>query len=235
MASRSGPKELTASEPVVRSFLAGRLRGSELEDATQTVMQRALERREAYEAADRPRAWLLGVARNVAFEVLRARARAPVPTEEVDLAGDPLRVPFPTAEDQLNELEEHNQLYQALDGLRLEDQLALLMTYVDGLPGPQAAEMLGVSFPAFRQRLSRARRQAEQRIRELAETPIRVDPLAIRAWQRLLEPRSAGEQMLEASRRWGLDRLRVSSRPSEQANAHQETKSTGNIQDPVEE
>lgn len=193
MASRHGPEELAASEPAVRAFLANRLRGSELEDATQTVMQRALERREAFETADRPRAWLLGVARNVVFEVLRARSRAPVPTDEVEL-WDPLRPPLPTAEDRLHELEQHSQLYLALDGLRLEDQLALLMTYVDGIPGPQAAEMLGVSFSAFRQRLSRARRQAEQRIRALANQPTRIDPSALRMWQRLLEPSPLGSR-----------------------------------------
>lgn len=187
MASATGPAELASSEPVVRTFLANRLRGSELEDATQTVMQRALERWEAFEAADRPRAWLLGVARNVAFEVLRARARAPVPAGELELS-DPTQEPHPTAEEQLGTLERNSMLYRALDGLRLEDQLALLMTYVDGIPGPQAADMLGVSFGAFRQRLSRARRLAERRFRDLAEEPARVDLSAVRAWQRLLEP-----------------------------------------------
>lgn len=183
---------LASSEPAVRAFLASRLHGSELEDATQTVMERALERREAFETADRPRAWLLGVARNVAFEVLRARARAPVPTGQLELS-DPSIDPPPSAEEQLGAIEQHSLLYQALDGLRIEDQLALLMTYVDGIPGPQAASMLGVSFAAFRQRLSRARKQVERRMRDLSETPARVDPASVRAWQRLLDPaRSEG-------------------------------------------
>ena len=187
MASRHGPEVLAASEPAIRSFLASRLRGSEIEDATQTVMQRALERREAFETAARPRAWLLGVARNVAFEVLRARARAPVPTDEIELT-DPLKSPSPTAEDRISELEQNSQLYSALADLRLDDQLALLMTYVDGIPGPQAADMLGVSFAAFRQRLSRARRQAERRLRDLGDARPPLDPDTVRAWRRLLEP-----------------------------------------------
>ena len=189
MAQRSGLEQLASSEAAVRAFLAGRLRGSDLEDATQTVLERALERMEAFESAERPRAWLIGVARNVAFEVLRAKARAPVPAGEVELA-DPHREPSPTAEEQLGALQQHSLLYQALDGLRLDDQLVLLMTYVDGIPGPEAATILGVSFPAFRQRLSRARKLTERRIKELAHAPARVDPASIRAWQRLLSPGS---------------------------------------------
>lgn len=182
-----GSEELAASEPAVRAFLASRLHGSELEDATQTVMERALERMEVFSSAERPRAWLLGVARNVAFEVLRARARAPVPSGEIELA-DPTQEPSLNAEERLHLLEQSSLLYRALENLRLEDKLALLMTYVDGIPGPEAAQMLGVSFAAFRQRLSRARRQAERRIRDLSESPVSVDPAAVRSWQRLLEP-----------------------------------------------
>lgn len=104
--------------------------------------------------------------------------------------------------------ERHHLLYRALHGLRLEDQLALLMTYVDGLPGPAAAELLGVSFAAFRQRLSRARRQAERKIRDLAEEPPRVDPAVARSWQRFLQAEDA-QSAAEA--------LRASEQPSEAA------------------
>lgn len=185
---RRGPKELASSEPAVRSYLSGRLDPSEVEDATQTVLQRALERLEAYASADRPRAWLLGVARNVAYEVLRARAKGPVsPSGEDEGDADPA----PTAEERLDVIERNHRLYQALDGLRLDDQLVLLMTYVDGIPGPEAASMLGIGFAAFRQRLSRARKQAEQRMRALIELPAPVDPSAVRAWSELLADEGA--------------------------------------------
>ncbi len=176
---------LAHSEPVVRVFLARRLQGADVEDAVQTVMERALERKEALAAVERPRAWLLGIARNVVFETRRARARA-IPTDEDAVEAAPETSPGP--EEHLRQREEHNRLYQALAGLRTDDQLALLVTYVDGLRGPQAAEVLGVSFPAFRQRLSRARKLMEQRILDLADAPEPVDPATMRAWRKLLDP-----------------------------------------------
>lgn len=202
MVSRRPPEDLAANERAVRAYLSRRLHGSEVEDAAQTVMQRALERRDAYESAERPRAWLLGVARNVALEVLRARAKAPVPASEEELS-DPSIAPAPTAEDRIHDQERSSLLYRALADMRLEDQLALLLTYVDGASGPEAAEIMGVSFAAFRQRLSRARRQAEKRIRELAGAPRPVDPTALRAWEALLaaDDPSAGACDSETSSR----------------------------------
>lgn len=179
-------EDLASHESAIRAYLAGRLRATEVEDAAQTVMQRALERLNTFRTAERPRAWLLGVARNVAYEALRARARSaaesPDPEEE---SSEQIAVPSPEA--RLDIIERNQQLYLALDGLKQEDQLALLLTYVDGLAGPRAAEIMGVSFAAFRQRLSRARRQAEHRLRELAAHPSRVNPVLVRAWAELLE------------------------------------------------
>lgn len=186
----SGPEQLASAEPTVRAYLANRLRSSEVEDAAQTVMQRALERIEAFQSAERPRAWLIGVARNVAYEVMRARVRDMPPEGE---ASDPDPV-APSAEEHLDLMERNRVLYQALEALRLDDQLVLLITYVDGIAGPEAANLLGMSFSAFRQRLSRARRQAEQRIRALMNSPTRVDPGAVRAWQELLAAELPGSE-----------------------------------------
>jgi RNA polymerase sigma-70 factor (ECF subfamily) len=191
MGAGKSSEHLTSGEPAVRAYLAARLRASEVEDAAQTVMERALERVEVLERADRPRAWLIGVARNVAFEVMRARARTPLPASTAELV-DAEQEHAPSAEEQLGALETHERLYQALDALRPDDRLVLLLTYVDGLRGPEAAAVLGVSFAAFRQRLSRARKLAERSFRDLAERPSRVDPAAARAWRRWFDAATDG-------------------------------------------
>ena len=182
----------------IRRYLSGILRPDEIEDATQTVFQRALENLHKFRGASSPRVWLLGIARNVGLEVARARQREVSRTVRPrtsdgtgDLSGDVLPTTDPNQEEMLGRKEQHALALAALDGMNLDDKLALLVTYVDNLPGPEAAEILGVSFAAFRQRLARARQSLRRRLEELLKDgePGRADIL--RAWQVVLRPEPA--------------------------------------------
>ena len=182
----------------IRRYLVGILRPDEIEDATQTVFQRALENLHRFRGASSPRVWLLGIARNVGLEVARARqrevnrtVRARSPEGSGDISGDVLPAEDPTQEEILGRKEQHALALAALDGMSLDDKLALLVTYVDNLPGPEAAEILGVSFAAFRQRLARARQNLRKRLEERLKDgePGRAETLG--AWEALLRPEPA--------------------------------------------
>lgn len=193
--------ELTKHTVAIRRYLNGILRPDEIEDATQTVLQRALENIAKFRGDSSPKVWLLGIARNVGFEVARARqrevARAWKRVPRVSDGGDELTTgdllagDEPDQEEQLGRKEQQALALTALDGLSLDDKLALLVTYVDGLPGPEAADVLGVSFAAFRQRLSRARQAMAARLAELMERGEPGNAAIMEQWQALLDPSKA--------------------------------------------
>jgi RNA polymerase sigma-70 factor (ECF subfamily) len=181
----------------VRRYLAGIVRPDEVEDATQTVIQRALENLSRFRGDSSPRVWLLGIARNVGLEVARARQRDAARTWQVPksvdgveplVTGDLLAGPDPDQEELLGRKEQQALVLAALDELNLDEKLVLLVTYVDGLPGPEAAEILGVSFAAFRQRLSRARQSLAGRLQALMASGAPGSAEIMEQWRSLLEP-----------------------------------------------
>jgi RNA polymerase sigma-70 factor (ECF subfamily) len=185
-------KQLAEHIPVIRNYLRKIVRPDEIEDAVQTVLARALENLERYRGESSPRVWLLGIARNVGYEQARARQRGPrlALKEGEEPGADPgLAAPAPTQEERLGRREQHALALLALDGMTLDEKIALLMTYVDGVPGPEAAELVGVSFAAFRQRLSRARQAMAKKLEQVMEdgqTQANAELLA--QWQPLLDP-----------------------------------------------
>ncbi len=190
-------QELAQHALGIRRYLSGMLRPDELADATQTVLQRALENLPRYRGDSSPRVWLLGIARNVGFEIARARQRELArtwprntrPGESDDLiTADLFAADQPTQEDQLGRKEQQALTFAALDDMSLDDKLALLITYVDNVPGPEAAEILGVSFPAFRQRLSRARQALAVRLEALLAKGQPGDAAVLEQWRALLNP-----------------------------------------------
>jgi RNA polymerase sigma-70 factor (ECF subfamily) len=181
----------------IRRYLAGMLRPDEIEDAAQTVLQRALEHRGRFRGDSSPRVWMLGIARNVGLEVARARQKAVARTyrpaavfgAEAPKTEDLLTAGGPDQEDRLGRKEQQALALVALDGLSLDDKLALLVTYVDGLAGPEAADILDLSFPAFRQRLSRARANLRKSLNGLMDSGDPGSAEVMAQWQALLDPR----------------------------------------------
>jgi len=194
-------KDLAKHIPIIRNYLRKIVRPDEIEDATQTTLARALENLDRFRGESSPRVWLLGIARNVGYEIGRARQRGPLLSggEEGDEGAPPdpsLDPPAPTQEDILVKRRELALALTAIDGLSLDEKLALLVTYVDGLPGPEAAEVLGVSFAAFRQRLSRARQAMNRELERLESKgrPLRVHDEVLRQWSPLLHPQKKSEE-----------------------------------------
>ncbi len=98
-------------------------------------------------------AWLVTIARRKAIDVLRARARQPVPVEE--LPEEPSALGVPGAWDI--------DLWRAVDGLPGKQRQAVAYHYVAGLPYAEIAEILGGTPDA-------ARRAASDGIRNLRKS-----------------------------------------------------------------
>lgn len=112
-------------------------------DLTQDTFVRALVGVERFRGESSYRTWLLGIARNLDREWIRKSYRTPVVVDELDgvaTGGDDDAV----------------AVDEALARLSMEDRELLVLSHLEGLHSKEIAQMLGISDPAARQRLSRA-------------------------------------------------------------------------------
>ncbi|WP_337002760.1 MULTISPECIES: RNA polymerase sigma factor [unclassified Microbacterium] len=126
------------------------------EDAAQTSLLRAWRSVAHLDAPEPGRvcAWLDAIARNVAIDLARQRARRPQAELDDDIAGEQAGV--------VDEVEIRVFLDGALQALHaLPDTLRepLLLSVVEGLPAEAVARRLGITPAAARQRISRARKE----------------------------------------------------------------------------
>ena len=124
---------------------------SDAEDAAQTALLRAWRSVSHLETPQPGRrcAWLDVIARNVAIDLARQRARRPEAVLEEDVAGEGASVE--------SAVEVRVFLDGALAALHSLPE-PLLLTVVDGLSTEEVAIRLGIEPAAARQRISRARR-----------------------------------------------------------------------------
>src|SRR5262249_8442804 len=124
--------EVAKHLPAIRKDLKKILRRDEIPDGVQTVGQRVLESRERLPGESSTGVWILGIARNVGFEIARTRTKLPKLAKdpnEGDATGDiVLEWQEPTQEEQLGRKEQQALALAALDELQLDDKLALLVT-----------------------------------------------------------------------------------------------------------
>ncbi len=197
--------DLAEHIPIIRNYLRKIVRREEIEDAVQTVLARALENLERYRGDSSPRVWLLGIARNVGYEQARSRQRAPLlaskEQEDVNVEAGISGAPEPTTEEVLGRKQQQALVLSTLHELSLDEQLPLLLTYIDGVPGPEAAETLGVSFAAFRQRLSRARQAMAKHLERRMKDGESFDAAQIlEAWRPVLDPHGRSKQIASKRR-----------------------------------
>jgi len=125
-------------------------------DLVQTTLLQCVEARDRFEGRASFRTWLFVVARNVLHDRLRRqwRVRGGVDLSAVslvDLATSPSRL---VARDQ-----RHAALIDALRSLPIDFQIAIELTYWEGLNATEVGEVLGVPASTVRTRLTRARRR----------------------------------------------------------------------------
>ena len=115
---------------------------------------------------DDARAWLLTIARNAARRHLRTRAGEPREHESTDQLA--LRAGWGAEDDDtLRRLAARELVERGLAGLSAEDREVLVLRDLNGLTGEEAAATLGISLPAQKSRLHRARLRFIAILREI--------------------------------------------------------------------
>jgi RNA polymerase sigma factor (sigma-70 family) len=138
--------------PRVRAMIRGRLRqGDAVHDLTQDTLLAVILalRKGQLRDAERLRAFVLGVARNVVNNHLRGVHRRGEDELDADLAGR--LVTEPTEDEERRRL-----VTQALDAMAPADREVLHLTLVDGLHPREIAQRLSLPPETVRQRKTRA-------------------------------------------------------------------------------
>lgn len=135
---------------------------SEVEDALQDVFLVAHQRLSRPDAADRPDAWLRGVALNVARNRRRSARRSRVsyvdePPEQHDAA---------TPEAAVAGAQAQQRLLALLERLPEEQRAALVLFRIDGRPMKEVAATLGCALPTAYKYVSSAEATLEAALRD---------------------------------------------------------------------
>lgn len=147
--------ELASLLPRLRRF--GRSLTGHREDAddlVQVALERALTRREQWEAGTRLDSWMFKIMNNAWIDEVRARQRRTAlfaPEEEGEHVGTS------TADSVVNEL----AVRAAMQALSDDHRAAVGLVLVEGLSYREAADVLGVPVGTVTSRLARAREQLQ--------------------------------------------------------------------------
>jgi len=134
----------TYREPVYRFLRRFLHDGAAAEDLTQEAFLRALGG--SWDAGSHARAWIFQIARNLALDHLRARARRPAVTPLTGLEGSGATDPAAVL-----------ALDAALASLDVDDREVFLLKELAGLSYAEIASACGLSPDAVRSRLHRTR------------------------------------------------------------------------------
>jgi len=140
----------------IRRFLVHRTGNTDdADDLLQELFIRALRQGGDFCQLDAPRAWLFHVARNLLIDRLRlTRDQVPLPD---DLSAEP--------EPELRPVDELSQcIPRVLSELSQEDREAIVLCDLQGMTQQAYAQQLGLSLPAAKSRVQRARARLQARM-----------------------------------------------------------------------
>lgn len=129
------------------------------EEAVQDVFLRVWQQAGRFQGRSSFSTWLYRIAANIAYDVLRRRKTQCRTTPLLDVAALHAMNSEEEALQSLEREERARQLQQALQALRVEDRLLLLLHYAEELDYPEIGEITGHSYPVLKVRLMRARRR----------------------------------------------------------------------------
>ena len=150
---------------------------SEAEDLAQTVFLRVFQSASRYEVSAKFSTWIFTIARHVCLNEIRRRSRHPAEslessqndTEEQPARQFEDRKSFTPPEACLHgELEE--KIQEALDQLPEKQRLAVLMCRQEELSYEEIAEVLGLSLPATKSLIHRARETLKEKLKPYLQT-----------------------------------------------------------------
>jgi RNA polymerase sigma-70 factor (ECF subfamily) len=148
-------------EAELRRFLRHRAHNdAEGEDLLQEVFLRALRQQNGLCGIDNPRAWLFVAARNLLIDRLRlTKDQVPLPE---DLAAEPVEAT--PAVEGLSQC-----LPRALSELSAQDREAITLCDIEGMSQQDYAKHIGLSLPATKSRVQRARVRLKAHLMEACQ------------------------------------------------------------------
>ncbi|MBX3210308.1 MAG: sigma-70 family RNA polymerase sigma factor [Labilithrix sp.] len=166
--------------PIVRAVVACVLRErpdhADVEDCTNEALRRAFESRSEVRGPMRP--WVLGIARHVALDTLRARQRqralrAEVPDDAPSSTAaviDRLADPGAGADEQLELAERAARVRRVMQGLPDGPRRALELFHLDGLPYQEVSKRLGVPLGTVATWVTRGRKAMAEALEDEVES-----------------------------------------------------------------
>ncbi len=151
--------------PSVYGFFRNKTSGA-VDDLVQKTFMACVEGKDRVKTSSF-RAYLFGVARNVLYGEFRHRRKQ----EAIDFGVSSVHDLDPGPASAMGKKEEHRLLLQALRRIPLNYQIALELYYIEGMRGPELAEILDVPLPTVRSRIRRGLEQVKREIEALAATP----------------------------------------------------------------
>ncbi len=143
---------------------------ADAEDALQETFLAAWRGAAGFRGADSARAWILTIARNAARRQHRRRAGEPERFESVDsvdwlglMAGWGSE---PAPDELLARLADRDLLARAMARLSEEDREILVLRDLEGFSGEEVTRMTGLTLPAAKSRLHRARLRLTAALKE---------------------------------------------------------------------
>ena len=136
------------------------------EDAMQEAFLDALRGAHTFRGDARVRTWLLTLARHAAYRHRRPRAGEPRQFESLAVLGERAGWGADDPERVTQRFESAQALARALDQLDSDDREVIVVRELEGLTGPESADLLGISVGALKSRLHRARLRLAAALRE---------------------------------------------------------------------
>lgn len=153
--------------PSTLRFLRGLLEEDLARDALQETFLRVFRQLERFDPQRSFLPWLLGIARNVAADQRRWRARRPAAPLEGEVIDPRHRAPSKGAE----RAEAGELLRRALRSLPAREREVFLLKQVEGLTYQQVADALGCSLRTTKYRMKAAVERLERELRDLGAAP----------------------------------------------------------------
>jgi len=148
---------------------------SDAEDISQQVFIRVWKSAARYEPTAKFTTWLFKITRNLVFNELRRRKRHPTRSLDATMDDDdrPLQIPDPgtkAADTALLDDEMQTAIQKAIEELPEIQRMAIVLRRYDDIPYEDIGEILGLSVPAVKSVLFRARTELREKLKKYLET-----------------------------------------------------------------
>ena len=140
---------------------------ADAEDALQETFLSVWRSASTYRGGPSAKGWVFTIARNALRRAHRRHVGEPERFEPLDELG--MRAGWGKPDDLLDKLADRELIARALERVPPGEREVLLLRDIEGMSGNEVANVLGISVPAMKSRLHRARLELVAGLRELAD------------------------------------------------------------------